>query len=160
MNFRAVFVLIVAFASAPFAACSSNADRLRVPLADLGVGEPRLFPEAHLYLVRLDGPGGQDQVLALSTKSTWSGCTVLWKPDQRFETTDLSITGVFRDPCSGASQFALDGRRIFGPASTGLNMFKTSVVGDDVVVDLSAPLCGAHPAGYVSPCNQTAAAGR
>jgi hypothetical protein len=137
--------------------CSSEDGRVRVGLDQLRPNAPLLLEEHHVYVVRLTDTG-EEQILALSGRSPWSGCDVLWAPQEVFEAgPGEAVTGVFVDPCSGGSKFALDGRRLFGPTPTGLDSFAGRVEGDEFLVDLGALVCATHPpvADFESTCEAT-----
>lgn len=80
-----------------------------------------------IHLVRLaDG-----SFLALLGRSPHLGQAVVWRPDLALE----GEYGWFRDPCQN-STFAIDGRRVFGPASRDLDRFGLRIEDGRVYVDL------------------------
>ena len=90
---------------------------------DLQPNQPVHSFEHKLWLVKLDS----GEVLALSHKSTYLGCTVPWRPDFTFG----DIQGWFRDPCQGAT-WDLNGNLVVGPAPRGLDQYAVQIVDGNI----------------------------
>ena len=69
-------------------------------VADYAVGEPRLFEEEDVWIVRLE-----EEFLALYDRGVESGCPLQWRPEFRF----MDRVGWFVDACTGAA-YDLTGR--------------------------------------------------
>ena len=111
---------------------------------NLPINQPVLIKNRRLYLVRLEN----NDVLALSRRSTHLGCTVPWRSDFEFH----GRKGWFRDPCSG-STWAVDGSVAFGPAARDMDWYPVATVRGDVIVDVRNKLCAPASKGTTySPC--------
>lgn len=111
---------------------------------DLNVNEPVRFIEQRLYLVKLDS----GEILALSQRSTYRGCTVPWRPEFKF----MGRTGWFRDPCHGAT-FDLTGVCYEGPCPRGLDRYEVRVEGGKVEVNLDRLTLGPPLSARDEPVN-------
>jgi hypothetical protein len=69
-------------------------------VADYAVGEPRLFEEEDVWVVRLE-----EEFLALYDRGVESGCPLQWRPEFAF----MDRAGWFVDACTGAA-YDLSGR--------------------------------------------------
>ncbi len=85
---------------------------------DYKVGDVKYFPEARLYVVRLE-----DGFMALYRKCTHLGCTVPWRPEKE----------LFICPCHG-SVYLRNGKRIAGPAPRPLDYFPLEIKEDGTLV--------------------------
>jgi hypothetical protein len=113
-------------------------------VADHSVGEPKLFEEDDVWVVRLE-----QEILALYDRGLESGCPLQWR--REFEFMDRS--GWFVDACTG-SAYDLSGR-CFSDACRGhlLDRFSVTEEGDNVTVDLRAPERGAALDPEAEPVN-------
>ncbi len=105
---------------------------------DFTIGSVTTIDEGHFHLVRLS----DETFLALSWADPHSHCTVTWRPDFAFGNS----AGWFRDPCHG-STYRLDGTRVFGPSSRGLDRYPVEIISGNVTVDTSRYVCGFAPRG-------------
>ncbi len=142
----AVIAVLIAFA---WPAGSKVGDAAWVKAADLDtlpVNQPLLVPEQRVYLVKLSS----GEVLALSRRSPYQGCTVPWQPDFTF----AGRTGWFRDPCSG-STFDVAGDLVFGPAPRGMDRFPVRIDDGHVQVNIKQVNPGPPPGPNYRPCDFT-----
>lgn len=111
------------------------------------------FRDEEFHLVRL--PDGE--FLALSMLDPHdkmlvekglapSPCLVPWRPDFEF----LGRQGWFRNPCHGET-YDLTGRCFAGPCPRGLDRFKVTVSGGNVVVDVDELILGPPTDGRATP---------
>ncbi len=100
-------------------------------VGDFVVGQPVAFALARAYLVKQPDGG----FLALSWRSTYRGCTVIWRPDFGFTDPRDGVykLGWFRDPCHGAI-WDVNGVLVAGPAARNLDRFPVEVSANDVYV--------------------------
>jgi nitrite reductase/ring-hydroxylating ferredoxin subunit len=122
-------VVVAALAAYP---TGSNVDQITVPqwvtvarANDLQPDQPVGIFAQKIWLVKLDS----GEVLALSYKSPFRGCTVPWRPDFVFH----GIKGWFRDPCQSAT-FDLTGACFAAPCPRGMDRYPVQVVGGKVQV--------------------------
>jgi len=101
--------------------------------SDFAVNEPVRFPEHRFWLVKL----GDDQFIALLTRSPYRGCTVPWRPDFEF----MGKKGWFRDPCHNDT-FSIDGSHVFGPAPRGMDRFPVRIEAGIVRVNVKTVVEG------------------
>jgi cytochrome b6-f complex iron-sulfur subunit len=73
-------------------------------------------------------------LLALYWKCKHLGCTVPWKPTEKFEGSDPP--GVFHCPCHG-SIYLRNGQNVAGPAPAPLDYMDLTISGDKITVDTS-----------------------
>lgn len=92
------------------------------PVGRFAPGSVTPFPEAELYLARLDDGG----FLALHRKCTHLGCSVPWRPDEQR----------FACPCH-ASAFDIRGAVLNAPATRPLDLFAVEIEHGRVLVDTS-----------------------
>jgi cytochrome b6-f complex iron-sulfur subunit len=92
------------------------------PVSEFTPASVRAFPAGKFYLVRLADGG----FLALASRCTHLGCTVLWNPKDQ----------VFPCPCH-ASTFDQKGDVLSPPATRALDLFPVVIEGGIVKVDTS-----------------------
>jgi cytochrome b6-f complex iron-sulfur subunit len=71
-----------------------------------------------------------DGLLALYWKCVHLGCTVPWKPNEKFE----GNSGVFHCPCHG-STYLRTGENVTGPAQRPLDIMAIEISGNTITVD-------------------------
>jgi nitrite reductase/ring-hydroxylating ferredoxin subunit len=107
---------------------------------ELQVGQPLRIAAARLWLVKLKS----GEVLALSSKDPYRGCSLPWRSDFEFD----GHKGWFRDSCYG-STYDIDGKKMFGPSPRNMDRFTVRVYGGDVQVMMGGgkPLPTPQPPG-------------
>ena len=95
------------------------------PVGDFTPNSVTPFPQGRFYLVRLTDGG----FLALSSRCSHLGCTVLWKEESRS----------FPCPCH-ASVFDMRGDVRSPPAPRALDLFTVTIEGGIVKVDTGRPI--------------------
>ena len=95
---------------------------------DLQTDQPVYIFEQKLWLVKLDS----GEIIALSHKSPFLGCTVPWRPDFKFK----GITGWFRDPCQSGT-FDLTGACFAPQCPRGMDRYPIQLVKGQVQVNIA-----------------------
>lgn len=95
---------------------------------DLQADQPLHIFEQKLWLVKLDS----GEIIALSHKSPFLGCTVPWRPDFKFK----GITGWFRDPCQSGT-FDLTGSCFAPQCPRGMDRYPVQLVNGQVQVNMA-----------------------
>jgi hypothetical protein len=100
-------------------------------VVDSTIGDPKLFEEDDVWVVRLAG----GEFLALYDRGIESGCPLQWRREFEF----MGRSGWFVDACTG-SAYDLTGR-CFSDACRGrsLSRFRVIADGDHVTVGLRVP---------------------
>ncbi len=101
--------------------------KITVPgtLADYPLDTVTVIREGKFYLSHVP-----DGLLALHWKCAHLGCTVPWKPNEKFE----GNSGVFHCPCHG-SIYLRTGENVAGPAPRPLDIMAIEVSGNTIIVD-------------------------
>ena len=92
---------------------------------DFEVFKPVRNVEHRFWLVKL----GDEQFVALLSRSPHRGCTVPWRPEFEFQGTK----GLFRDPCF-ESTWDVTGHLAFGPSPRDMDRFPRRIVDGQVQV--------------------------
>ncbi|HKP54612.1 MAG TPA: ubiquinol-cytochrome c reductase iron-sulfur subunit [Chloroflexia bacterium] len=94
-------------------------------IADYPLDSVTVVREGKFYLSHVP-----DGLLALYWKCTHLGCTVPWKPSEKFE----GDYGVFHCPCHG-STYLRTGQNVAGPTQRPLDIMAIELSGNNIIVD-------------------------
>jgi len=94
-------------------------------VSGFALNKPVWFKDQRFWLVKL----GDEQFIALLSRSPRRGCTVPWRPDFEF----LGTKGWFRDLCF-QSTWDITGHLAFGPSPRDMDRFPLQIVGGKVQV--------------------------
>lgn len=94
-------------------------------IADYPLDSVTVVREGKFYLSHVP-----DGLLALYWKCAHLGCTVPWKPSEKFE----GNYGVFHCPCHG-STYLRTGQNVAGPTQRPLDIMAINIAGNNIIVD-------------------------